>query len=161
MSACLANNFASEHVPNFKSDQQVKIFSKKESEKAMEILTPDNAICGAGVDVALAGAVHWGELCTDERSLDEMARIGHERGILVNSALARVHTAEVFIAIVSTPNVGWLSIWGRHLSQIPELDGLIFAVGNEVPSVSLRHQPTLHERDHLMCMINGRGETCL
>jgi len=48
MSACLPNNFASEHVPNFKSDQQVKKFSgpgpKKESEKAKEILTPDNAI---------------------------------------------------------------------------------------------------------------------
>ena len=103
------------------------------------MLTPDNAICRARVDVALAGGVHGRELGANEGALHVMARIGHERGVLFDFALARVHAPEIFIAVVGAPDVGRLGLWGRHFPQIPELDGLIFAVGNEVPPISLQY----------------------
>lgn len=119
---------------------------------ATEEVVHDHFASGAAtVDELLAGAVGGGESATDEGVQHPVAPVGHQGAVpwelqLPPGFFGHLLPAVVPVLLCGSLARGFHAFPARKTSDIPELDGLVFGVGDEISGITL----TVNESDAVL-----------
>mmetsp|Transcript_31865 Transcript_31865/g.82485 ORF Transcript_31865/g.82485 Transcript_31865/m.82485 type:complete len:488 (+) Transcript_31865:196-1659(+) len=131
-------------VPAAVAHRVVVVLQDRHALAGEQVVDVDAALVGAGVDEALPRGDGGREVAADEGADDAVAVVRLEAHVL---RVAHVVAARRVIHPAVVPPAKPRKVrWHRqppvvrvavHLAHVPQLDGLVFAVGDEVPSVAL------------------------